>query len=139
MNTDKLLEAIQLLIREEVKSQLSDMIKHKSKKIVENKQRKSKMVEQSNVQYTKNSMINDILNETRLQQTSDFRTLNFDQSNVTDVSSLRSRFASQLGYEDMQPSLPQTLTGAPIDANNDAVKNVMNAMNRDYSELVKRF
>lgn len=140
MNTDKLLKAIQILIREEVNEQLPKLVKKEILKLNEQRSVKStKKPDNTNVTYTKNSMINDILNETRLHRDDEFRTLNFDQSNVTDVSTLRSRFASQLGYEDMQPMTMQTLTGTPVDTNNDAVKNVMSAMNRDYSELVKRF
>lgn len=140
MNTDKLLKAIQILIREEVNEQLPKLVKKEILKLNEQRSVKStKKTDNTNIAYTKNSMINDILNETRLHRDEEFRTLSFDQSNVADVSTLRSRFASQLGYEDMQPMTTQTLTGMPVDTNNDAVKNVMSAMNRDYSELVKRF
>jgi len=97
MNTDKLLQAIQILVKEEVKQQLSGIIKEAvraemKKVLAEQKQPKNtglsmakailgddepKLAEQKT--YTKNPMINQILNETRAAVSNDggYRTMSF--------------------------------------------------------------
>jgi hypothetical protein len=164
MNTDKLLKAIQILIKEELKEQLPALIKESVQKEVkrllsEGKQPVPKrestgismakaMMEDEPIQesvqqkvtpqkqFSKNPIINQILNETRggiPQGDGGFRTMNFGQS---DMGSLvgGTALAEKMGYGEMAKG-PQS-TGLGV---NTGVAEIDKALNRDYSELVKRF
>jgi hypothetical protein len=168
MNTEKLLKAIQILIKEEIKEQLPTLIKEgvraevkrllaeqskpqqpkkestglsMAKAILGETPKKSepKMEE---VKYVKNDVLNQILNETRQQYAGATpnnmdRTLNFSNPNIAGagLDGLRAEMAAKMGYSDMgnggaQPGGLGVQTGhVELDK----------ALNRDYSELVKRF
>ena len=156
MNTDKLLQAIQILVKEEIKQQLPTLIKEAvrsemKKVLAEQKQPKNtglsmtkailgeetpKAVESKEKEFSKNPMINQILNETAMAPVSDdggFRTMNFGQGDMGSVVG-RTAVAEKMGYGDLargpQPSGLGVQTGVP---------ELDKALNRDYSELVKRF
>jgi hypothetical protein len=163
MNTDKLLKAIQILIKEELKEQLPALIKEgvkaeMKKMLAEGKQpAKPKttglsmakamldddMIEESvsnnlvpQKQFSKNPMINQILNETRgglPQGDGGFRTMNFGQGDMSSIVG-RTAIAEKMGYGDLAKG-PQP-TGLGV---NTGVAELDKAFNRDYSELVKRF
>jgi hypothetical protein len=163
MDTDKLLKAIQILIKEELKEQLPALIKESVKAEVkrllsEGKQPAQKKqstgisiakailedepimeVSQPKVEpknFSKNPMINQILNETAMAPaTGDggFRTMNFGQGDMGSIAG-RTAIAEKMGYGEMargpQPTGLGVQTGVP---------DLDKALNRDYSELVKRF
>jgi hypothetical protein len=164
MDTDKLLKAIQILVEAEVKKQLPKIIaeinSNEKKAIVEKviQTRKSKQSpsmakailgnsynkpKQSEVvQYTKNSMINDILNETKnstsyngapdetgFEEYPTMRNSIPTPTSTPDANVLRSQMAAKMGYGDMA-------SGLGVKTGNDALDK---ALNRNYSELVKRF
>ena len=165
MNTDKLLKAIQILIKEELKQQLPALIKEgvkaEMKKVLAEGNVKPQPKKESegfsmakailgddtikesvetkvtsNKQFSKNPMINQILNETAMAPVSNdggFRTMNFGQSDMGSVVG-RTAVAEKMGYGDLargpQPSGLGVHTGVP---------ELDKALNRDYSELVKRF
>jgi hypothetical protein len=163
MNTDKLLKAIQILIKEELKEQLPALIKESVQKevkrllsegkqpvqpkntglsmakamledepIVESIQQK----EAPTKQYSKNPMINQILNETRggiPQGDGGFRTMNFGQGDMGSIVG-KTALAEKMGYGEMTKG-PQP-TGLGVQT---GVAELDKALNRDYSELVKRF
>ena len=163
MNTDKLLKAIQILIKEELKEQLPALIKEgvkaeMKKMLAESKQpAKPKttglsmakamldddIVEESvstdissQKQFSKNPMINQILNETRggiPQGDGGFRAMNFGQGDMSSIVG-RTAIAEKMGYGDLAKG-PQP-TGLGV---NTGVAELDKAFNRDYSELVKRF
>jgi len=159
MNTDKLLKAIQILIKEELKEQLPALIKESVQKEVkrllsEGKQpvqpkntglsmakvilQDEPMVESvaPTKQYSKNPMINQILNETVggiPQGDSGFRTMNFGQADMGSIVG-RTAVADKMGYGDLARG-PQP-TGLGVQTGNEALDK---ALNRDYSALVKRF
>jgi hypothetical protein len=161
---DKLLEAIQILVKEELKEQLPALIKEGVKaemkkmlsetKVVVKPQSKGvsmakAILEDEPIQelvqpkqtaqvkkYSKNPMINQILNETRggiPQGDGGFRTMNFGQG---DMGSLvgGTALAEKMGYGEIAKG-PQP-TGLGV---NTGVAEIDKALNRDYSELVKRF
>lgn len=172
MNTDKLLKAIQILIKEELKQQLPILIKEgvsrEIKKVLAEGNPKPQPKKESEaismakavlgedvaartkkkvetVSYTKNPVLNDILNETRMATMnggdSEFRTMNFGQSDMGSILG-RSAMVEKMGYGDFAGgniNVTSTLSGAAINPNNEGVKDVVKAMNRDYSELVKKF
>jgi len=163
MNTDKLLKAIQILIKEELKEQLPALIKESVQKEVkrllsEGKQPAPKKestgismakailgdepivesVQQTipQKQFSKNPMINQILNETRggiPQGDGGFRTMNFGQGDMGSIAG-GTALAEKMGYGDLAKGPSSTGLGV-----NTGVPELDKAFNRDYSELVKRF
>ncbi len=162
MDTNKLLKAIQILIKEELKEQLPALIKETvraevKKLIAEGKQSAKSQpiglsmakaileddaviesvkekVEQK--KFSKNPMINQILNETRggiPQGDGGFRTMNFGQGDMGSIAG-RTAVADKMGYGDMIKGPSPTGLGV-----NTGVAEIDKALNRDYSELVKRF
>ena len=162
MDTNKLLKDIQILIKEELKEQLPALIKETvraevKKLIAEGKQpAKSQpiglsmakaILEDDDVlesvkekveqkKFSKNPMINQILNETRggiPQGDGGFRTMNFGQGDMGSIAG-RTAVADKMGYGDMTKGPSPTGLGV-----NTGVAEIDKALNRDYSELVKRF
>ena len=163
MDTDKLLKAIQILIKEELKEQLPALIKESVQKEVkrllsEGKQPVPKKEStgismakailgdepiqesvQQNVQpksFSKNPMINQILNETAMTPTTGdggFRTMSFGQGDMSSIVG-RTAMAEKMGYGDLAKGPSPTGLGV-----NTGVAELDKAFNRDYSELVKRF
>ena len=162
MDTDKLLKAIQILIKEELKEQLPALIKETvraevKKLIAEGKQpAKSQPIGLSMAKaileddtiiesvkekveqkkFSKNPMINQILNETRggiPQGDGGFRTMNFGQGDMGSIVG-KTALAEKMGYGDMTKGPSPTGLGV-----NTGVAEIDKALNRDYSELVKRF
>jgi len=163
MDMDKLLEAIQILIKEELKEQLPALIKEGVKAEMKKMLSETKVVpkpvsksismakailgddtikesvvqkEIPTKQYSKNPIINQILNETRggiPQGDGGFRTMNFGQGDMGSIAG-RTAVADKMGYGDMAKG-PQP-TGLGV---NTGVAEIDKALNRDYSELVKRF
>jgi hypothetical protein len=163
MDMDKLLEAIQILIKEELKEQLPALIKEgvkaemkkmlsegkvaqkpqsrgismakailEDEPIIESVQQKAAPIKQ----YSKNPMINQILNETRggiPQGDGGFRTMNFGQGDMGSIVG-KSAIAEKMGYGDLAKGPSPTGLGV-----NTGVPELDKALNRDYSELVKRF
>jgi hypothetical protein len=87
-------------------------------------------------QFSKNPMINQILNETRggiAQGDGGFRTMNFGQGDMGSIVA-RTAIADKMGYGDLAKG-PQS-TGLGVQT---GVPELDKALNRDYSELVKRF
>ena len=163
MDTDKLLKAIQILIKEELKEQLPALIKESVQKEVkrllsEGKQpvqpkntglsmAKAMMEDeviqesvQSKVvptkQFSKNPMINQILNETKgglPQGDGGYRTMNFGQGDMGSILG-GTALAEKMGYGDLAKGPSPTGLGVQT-----GVPELDKALNRDYSELVKRF
>ena len=164
MNTDKLLNAIQILIKEELKEQLPALIKESvqaevKRLLSEGKQPAPKKestgismakailgdepivesVQQKHAphkQFSKNPMINQILNETRggiPQGDGGFRTMNFGQGDMGSIVG-RTAIAEKMGYGDLAKGPSPTGLGVQT-----GVPELDKALNRDYSELVKRF
>ena len=163
MNTDKLLKAIQILIKEELKEQLPALIKEgvkaeMKKMLAEGKQPAKpkttglsmakamlddELIEESvstkvvpQKQFSKNPMINQILNETRggiPQGDGGFRTMSFGQGDMGSIVG-KTAIAEKMGYGDLAKGPSPTGLGV-----NTGVPELDKALNRDYSELVKRF
>ena len=163
MDMDKLLEAIQILIKEELKEQLPALIKEgvkaemkkmlsetkvapkpqskgisMAKAILEDEPIKESVASKviPTKQFSKNPMINQILNETKggiPQGDGGFRTMNFGQEDMGSIVG-KTALSEKMGYGDMargpQPTGLGVQTGVP---------ELDKALNRDYSELVKRF
>ena len=156
MNTDKLLHAIQILVKEEIKQQLPGIIKEvvrteMKKVLTEQKQPKNtglsmakailgdeepKIVEtKSKETFSKNPMIKQILNETKAAVANDggFRTMSFGQGDMGSIVG-RTAIAEKMGYGEFASGPQKTGLGVQT-----GVAELDKAFNRDYSELVKRF
>lgn len=156
MDTNKLLKAIQILVREEIKEQLPNIIKETVKSELKNmlaEQTKKPKKDESGFSmskailgeevpkktikeeaFSKNPMINQILNETRLNSMD--KTVSFTNPNIAGagLAGLRAEMASKMGYGDFGGGAQPT--GLGVQTGNEALDK---ALNRDYSELVKRF
>ena len=78
-------------------------------------------------QFTKNTALNDILNETAATQPSEWNAVNF-----------RSDMAESFGMQSSNtPLATKGINGERIDMNNEAVATTVNAMTKDYSALMK--
>jgi hypothetical protein len=158
MDSSKLLKAIQILIKEELKEQLPTLIKESVKaevkrilaenvkpqqpkkqstglsmaKAILGEDTSTKPVEE--VQYVKDAVLNQILNETRISSMD--KTVSFNNPNVAGagLAGLRAEMASKMGYGDMGGGAQPM--GLGVQTGNEALDK---ALNRDYSELVKRF
>jgi hypothetical protein len=162
MDMDKLLEAIQILIKEELKEQLPALIKEGVKaemkkmlsegKVAPKPQSKGISMAKAILgddsiqesvqpkqaptkQFSKNPMINQILNETAMApSTGDgYRTMSFGQGDMGSIVG-RTAIAEKMGYGDLAKGPSPTGLGV-----NTGVAEIDKALNRDYSELVKRF
>ncbi len=158
MDSSKLLKAIQILIKEELKEQLPTLIKESVKAEVKRilaEQAKPQQPKKQNtglsmakailgedtstkpveeVQYVKDTVLNQILNETRMSSMD--KTVSFNNPNIAGagLAGLRAEMASKMGYGDFGGGAQPT--GLGVQTGNEALDK---ALNRDYSELVKRF
>ena len=158
MNTDKLVKAIQIIVKEELKSVVPKLVREGVKKemkslLKENKQLREALKTQKpqqptfmdepvveNNSYTyqekkqlsNNPVLNDILNETKGFNESS-QTISFDSNMApAGVGGMRAQMAAKLGYGDM--GVGAQPTGVGIDTGNEIVNK---ALNRDYSQLMK--
>ena len=167
MNTDKLVKAIQILVKEELKLALPKLVKETVKSemralLKENKELKQRLSSTSstptfmdmdvnennnlnvgNKTYTKNPILNKVLNETAQAYAGaptevSSNTLSFNTSNTMMGGSmnpdLRAQMAAKMGYANL--STGGQKSGLGVQTGNEALDK---ALNRDYSELVKRF
>ena len=78
-------------------------------------------------QYTKNTALNDILNETATTPPAEWNSVNF-----------RSDMAEAFGMQTSEtPLATKGINGESIDMNNEAVASTVSAMTKDYSALMK--
>ena len=163
MNTDKLLNAIQILIKEELKEQLPALIKEsvqaEVKRLLSEGKKPAPKKESTGISmakailgddaimeasqpkvqpktFSKNPMLNQILNETAMAPaTGDggFRTMNFGQGDMSSIVG-GTAMAEKMGYGDLAKGPSPSGLGV-----NTGVPELDKALNRDYSELVKRF
>ena len=148
MDTKKLIKAIQLIIKEEVKKEVAKKEKTLRKSILkELKESQPKVVEkdpldvehifeqkQEPKSFTKNSMLNDMLNETA--QGGEWRSINggpqvFNSSQAQGWG----------GFNQQTPSVLQTAEGGQVSTQQlqqtEAGQAVLNALTKDYSGLMK--
>ena len=146
MNKDKLKNIIELVVRKEVKKQLSEIFINEEKEIklseTISKPKPKKVINKPKKQYTKNQALNEVLNNTKplgSQEQEDYPTLGggvLGSDNMAEV----------LGYGDLgmgsnkerarEMGAVETIKKAGVSV--DAVpEDVQNALTRDYSGLMK--
>ena len=122
-------EEVTLAVRKELKTALNENKKEHTD-VMKHGIELNNLVNEKQKKYVKDPMLNDILNETGpLQET---RTMNYN-------SGMAQSFKSMMTSEpDIPHVAPMTdITGKPVNTNNENVANVMNAMTKDYSALMK--
>ena len=149
MDTKKLIKAIQLIIKEEVKKEVAKREKVIRESILkEVKQSQPKVVErdpldvdhifettqQTKQSFTGNAMLNDMLNETA--QGGEWRSIN-GQGGVFNASQAQ----GWGGFNQQTPSVLQTAEGGQVSTQQlqqtEAGQAVVSALTRDYSGLMK--
>ena len=146
MNKNKLRNIIELVVRKEVKKQLSEIFINEEKEInlaeTISKPKPKKVINKPKKQYTKNQALNEVLNNTKplgSQEQEDYPTLGggvLGSDNMAEV----------LGYGDLgmgsnkerarEMGAVETIKKAGVSV--DAVpEDVQNALTRDYSGLMK--
>ena len=146
MNKNKLKNIIELVVRKEVKKQLSEIFINEEKEIslseTISKPKPKKVIKKPKKQYTKNTALNEVLNNTKPLGTSDI-----DEYPTLGGGVLGSdNMAEVLGYGDLGRG--QNKERAREMAAVDSIKkagvsvdqvpeDVQNALTRDYSGLMK--
>tara|TARA_R100000008_G_scaffold80955_1_gene63773 strand:+ start:147 stop:623 length:477 start_codon:yes stop_codon:yes gene_type:complete len=144
----QLVTLIREMVKQEVKKELREIfIKEGIKSMTENASKndvmevlpKRKPKPKKEVTYTKNPMLNDILNETaRAGEMDDYPTMGGE---IYDTS----KMAEAMGYGNMmgdaesrrKQAAIQTAQAAGADTNNQAVQDVMSNLTRDYRDVMK--
>ena len=175
MSTNKLAQVIRKIVREEVRKEVRQILTEQTKpKRVSKKEFKSGLqhalgltdaverrarAPKKTVEYTKNKMLNDILNETagdiaagatsRIgSDASEYPTMGGEALTSNNAQTFdRNSLAAKLGYGDLNqtgtPSIQEMVPKTDIRGAASRVTNVdpavAKALTRDYSELVKRF
>ena len=126
-------EEVTLAVRKEMRTALNEnKTNHKStiKHGIELNNLVNKQSTKTNEKYVKDPLLNDILNETGPLQEN--RTMNYN-------SSMAQSFKSMMTNEpDIPHVAPMTdIQGKAVNTNNENVANVVNAMTKDYSALMK--
>jgi hypothetical protein len=139
MDTKKFTTVLRKIIREEVTKAVRREMRHA---LNEQKTNHSKTIEHGlnlhemmdepaptpapRRQYAKNSMLNDILNETGpLRENNSWNSMNFN-------SQMAQSYANTPAV-----APPTDLDGRPVNTGNEKVATVVNAMTKDYSALMK--
>ena len=146
MNKDKLKNIIELVVRKEVKKQLSEIFINEEKEIslseTISKPKPKKGIKKPKKQYTKNKMLNEVLNNTKplgTQETEDYPTLGggvLGSDNMAEVLGYGDLGKGQNKERAREMGAVETIKKAGVSV--DAVpEDVQNALTRDYSGLMK--
>ena len=147
MKKSELIKIIELVVRKEVKKQVKQiLITEKSIKPKPVIQSKPKPKPKAEKQYTSNLELNKVLNETvglndRSQEEEEWPTMGdgvFDSSRATELLGYGDSIAAQGGSDEMRRNMAaaQTLKEKGV-STKDVPESVLNALTRDYSDLMK--
>ena len=148
--SSKLANLIRELVKQEVKKQVTEIfIKEGIKSMTESTSKndvvevlpKRKSKPKKEVKYTKNPVLNDILNETANAGTDEYE----EYPTMTGKPFDSTRMAEAIGYGNMMGDAEsrrkqgaiQTAQAAGADTSNEAVQNVMKDLTRNYSDVMK--
>ena len=146
MKKSELIKIIELVVRKEVKKQVNEiLIKEnsiKSKPVIKSKPKPKPKVEK---QYTSNLELNKVLNETvgfndKAQEDEEWPTMGggtFDSTRATELLGYGDSIAAQGGSNEMKRNMAvaQTLREKNVSVK-DVPESLVNALSRDYSELM---
>ena len=146
MNKDKLKNIIELIVRKEIKKQLSEIFINDKKEIslseTISKPKPKKVIKKPKKQYTKNAALNEVLNNTKplgSQEQEDWPTLGggvLGSDNMAEVLGYGDLGRGQNKERAREMAAVDTIKKAGVSV--DAVpEDVQNALTRDYSGLMK--
>lgn len=147
MKKSELIKIIELVVRKEVKKQVKQiLITEKSIKptpVIQSKPKPKPKVEK---QYTSNLELNKVLNETvglndKSQEDEEWPTMGggtFDSSRTTELLGYGDSITAQGGSKEMKRNMAaaQTLKEKNVSVK-DVPESLVNALSRDYSDLMK--
>jgi len=142
MSSKSFVKLLRKIIREEVQGAVREVLteqKSNHGQLIEHGMNLSQITEDpmpnrliAKKQFTKNSMLNDLLNETAstpaAPEAAEWNTMNY-----------RSEMAEAFGISNgvNSPLATTGINGESINMNNEAVTSTVNAMTKDYSKLMK--
>ena len=142
-STNKLINLIQEIVKQEVKKEVENIFIREGVKAMTEQSvtpmPKPKPKPRKEVSYTKNPMLNDILNETaRAGELDEYPSMGGGTYDTSKMSQL-------MGYGDVigdaetkrQNAAIATAQAARADTSNPAVQNVMDNLSRDYRDVMK--
>tara|TARA_Y100001937_G_scaffold95646_1_gene129946 strand:- start:12443 stop:12919 length:477 start_codon:yes stop_codon:yes gene_type:complete len=149
MKKNDLIKIIELVVRKEVKKQMNEIFikenKSSLKSLTPKKQVvKKKAVQKKPVQYTENKALNEVLNETvalsKGDEMDEYPTMGggvFDSSRASELLGYGESMAAG-GDKETQRNMiaAQTLREKNVNVN-DVPESLVNALTRDYSDLMK--
>tara|TARA_B100001113_G_scaffold6826_2_gene5624 strand:- start:4325 stop:4801 length:477 start_codon:yes stop_codon:yes gene_type:complete len=149
MKKNDLIKIIELVVRKEVKKQMNEIFikenKSSLKSLTPKKQVvKKKAVQKKPVQYTENKALNEVLNETvalsKGDEMDEYPTMGggvFDSSRASELLGYGESMAAG-GDKETQRNMiaAQTLREKNVSVN-DVPESLVNALTRDYSDLMK--
>ena len=147
MKKSELIKIIELVVRKEVKKQVKQILitekSIKPKPVIKSKPKPKPKVEK---QYTSNLELNKVLNETvglnnKSQEDEEWPTMGggtFDSSRATELLGYGDSIAAQGGNKEMKRNMAvaQTLREKNVSVK-DVPESLVNALSRDYSDLMK--
>jgi len=147
MNKDKLKNIIELVVRKEVKKQLSEIFINEEKEIklaetISKPKPKKVVKKQPNKQYSKNPVLNEVLNNTKplgSSQTDEYPTLGggvLGSDNMAEVLGYGDLGRGQNKEKAREMGAVQTIQKAGVSVD-QVPEDVQNALTRDYSGLMK--
>ncbi len=146
MSSKSLVKVLRRIIREEVRSAVKEVlteqtVKRPIKQVIKNRTSLSELTNvKSKKPFSKNSMLNDILNETA--DSADFGSMKEGplvlQDEYPSVGSFKSDMAESFGTVRQTQALATTgINGEPVNMQNEKVAKTVNIMTKDYSGLMK--
>jgi len=132
MKSKQLAQLIRKLVKEEVQKQVRSVLAEQSAKNASFMEMQQPVPEvRETKKFTANSALNDILNET-VQSTG------YDTLKTFNSADARAGFAGMQSPMGSNPIPDKDISGAPMNPSK-VTPDLMKALTRDYSELVKRF
>lgn len=129
MKTKQLAKLIRKLVKEEVQREVRSLLTEQDNTTVSSKKKGV-----NNKQFTSNKALNDILNET-------VSSTNYETFKTFNAEDARAGFAAMqqpFNGTTSNPLPDKDVNGAPLNPTN-VTPDLMKALTRDYTELVKRF
>ena len=142
MSSKSFVKILRKIIREEVKSAVKEILteqKSHFNKVINHGMNLNEMasnpIKRKKKRFTKNNMLNDILNETSGVPSNGPSVM---QEEYPTMNSFKSDMAESFGMNRQPQSLAATgINGEPVNMSNEKVATTVNAMTKDYSGLMK--
>jgi hypothetical protein len=146
MESKSFVKLLRKVVREEVRKAVKDALNEQKvnhKQVMDHGMDLHSLTEQPRAKkkFTKNSMLNDILNETAAS--ADFSTMREGpvvmQEEYPSIGNFKSEMAESFGISRPPQSLANTgINGEAVNMNNETVAKTVNAMTKDYSAMMNK-